>query len=171
MKLCAIASLICAALFVIGCSREPPEEPADKAADSPLVSPDRAPTPSATAAPTPAAGPAAAPAASTTKSPAELIVGTWEYDLKYRSGDVVPCIRIFEKDGTGRQYAVDAGELGAQKFKWTILKDGKAMNLAYGDSALTSLEYAIEKLDETSLIMTPPTAEAKEECKRRVAKP
>lgn len=102
--------------------------------------------------PGPEADPAPAGPALSAQQAKELLAGTWDYGLKYQSGDVVPCVRVFQADGSGYQYAKEAGEAGKQSFRWELAADVKTLTLAY--SATMTVEYAIEKLEPGTLVMT-----------------
>ena len=86
-----------------------------------------------------------------------LLVGTWDYGLAFASGDVVPCVREIDADGTGRQYAKETGIAGAQPFRWTLGSDGRTLTLTYGE---TPIVYEIESMEPGKLSMKAGTRDA-----------
>ena len=70
------------------------------------------------------------------KTPEELqklLVGTWDYLMRYPSGDELPTVRVLNEDGTGNQYNKDAGPASKQDFTWKISEDGKTLKLAFSE--------------------------------------
>ena len=86
----------------------------------------------------------------------ESLVGTWDYGMRYRSGDVVAMVRVFEGDGTGSQYTRDAGPETAQTFRWTVGEDGGTVTLVFGGA--TTVVYDIEERSDRTLTLKARTA-------------
>jgi len=84
-------------------------------------------------------------------APAEMLVGAWDYAMRYPSGDEVAMVRILSDDGSGRQYAKDAGEGSSQSFTWEVANGGKSLVLTFSETMRST--YGIVRLREDEHVL------------------
>ncbi len=93
-----------------------------------------------------AAGCGSEPAATDTPEPPpakvspDLLVGTWDYGMKYPSGDEIAMVRVMNADGSGLQYDKESGESAANRFTWKLSEDGKKLDLSFGEAMVSYFE-------------------------------
>ncbi len=80
-----------------------------------------------------------------------LFVGTWDYAMRYPSGDEVQNVRRLDDDGTGSQWNKEAGEASTTDFRWEITEDGKTLKLHFSEIMIS--EYGIVRATATEHVL------------------
>ena len=81
--------------------------------------------------------PAAGPGSEVSRA---LFVGTWDFVMKWPSGDEMAMVRVLKEDGTAEQFDKESGESSTGQLRWRLSDDKTALELLVHDMLVSRYE-------------------------------